>query len=61
MYTFAPLVPEQNARLLLGNIRRWDTKGTAVIGKQYFVRQATISVFDRQGNQGPQNVRRSDG
>ena len=32
---------------------RWDTKGTAVIGKQYFVRQATILFWIAKATKDP--------
>ena len=35
------------------NMWRWDTKGTAVIGKQYFVRQATILFWIAKATKDP--------
>ena len=43
------------------DIRRWDTRGTSVDRKTVLRASGDDSVLDRQGNQGPQNVRRSDG
>jgi len=43
------------------NIRRWDTKGNFIDRKTVLRASSGDPVWDRQGNQGPKDIRRPDG